>query len=117
MTPVGRPEVGPTIQIRLTEETLATLDAIAARRSISRAEVVRQLVEVGIRHQADLLDAVDYAAYLRERMLASGIRTTAELAQRTGVNQSTISRWMLGRTKPDARGREQVETALNDATS
>src|SRR5437660_4338793 len=101
MTPTGRPEIGPAIQIRLTEETLDTLDRIAGRRQISRAEVARQLLEVGIRHQADLLDSVDFGAYLRGRMQAAGIRTTAELAQRAGISQSTVSRWLLGQSRPD----------------
>ncbi|AYE99573.1 hypothetical protein C0J29_31935 (plasmid) [Mycobacterium paragordonae] len=43
--PVGRPEVGRPVNIRLGDELLAKVDAYAAGEGIKRAEAVRQLVQ------------------------------------------------------------------------
>jgi len=44
MTPVGRPEIGPAINIRLPDDLLAAVDAKAKRLGYSRAEVIRMLL-------------------------------------------------------------------------
>ena len=44
----GRPEIGPVIQVRLPEELLAKVDAVAMRDDLSRAEAVRQLLDRGL---------------------------------------------------------------------
>lgn len=41
--PVGRPPIGPTIQIRYDPEQLAMLDEYAHKHGLSRAEALRQL--------------------------------------------------------------------------
>jgi len=40
----GRPPVGPKIQVRVDSELLNMIDAAAAERGISRAELVRQIL-------------------------------------------------------------------------
>ena len=40
----GRPEIGPTIQVRLPEDLLAQIDAKAEAENVSRAEMVRALL-------------------------------------------------------------------------
>jgi hypothetical protein len=44
MTPAGRPEIGQPINIRLPEELLARVDALATEESVSRAEEIRRLL-------------------------------------------------------------------------
>ena len=44
MTPVGRPEIGQPINIRLGDELLAHVDAKARRQGISRAELIRMIL-------------------------------------------------------------------------
>jgi len=44
----GRPEIGPTVQIRLPEEMLARLDAEAQRTGEKRAEIIRRFVADGL---------------------------------------------------------------------
>ena len=41
----GRPEIGPAIGVRLTEEMLGQLDAAAKVAEVSRAEIIRRLLE------------------------------------------------------------------------
>lgn len=41
---MGRPPIGPAIQVRLTAGQLAKLDRLAAKAQVSRAEMIRQLV-------------------------------------------------------------------------
>ena len=41
----GRPPVGPRIDIRLTPDVLAVLDAEAAELDVSRAELVRSIID------------------------------------------------------------------------
>jgi hypothetical protein len=41
----GRPEIGPVIQVRLPEELLERVDALAGQTGASRAETIRQLLE------------------------------------------------------------------------
>jgi predicted DNA-binding protein len=112
MTPSGRPEIGPPIQIRLSEETIAALDALAARKDVSRSEVIRQLLEVGIKRHRELMEDVDFAVHVATRLNQIGI-TAAEFARRTGVGNSTISRWLSGASRPDSRTRRKVDEALD----
>ncbi|WP_210731560.1 ribbon-helix-helix domain-containing protein [Mycobacterium intracellulare] len=49
MTPMGRPEVGAPINVRLGDELLAQVDAYAAEHGIKRAEAIRQIVQAGLR--------------------------------------------------------------------
>lgn len=112
MTPIGRPEIGPLIQIRLNEETLATIDELAESRQASRAEIARQLIDIGLTHQDELGGPVDFPDYLIRRMHEAGITSRAELAQRAGISASTISRWMSGAAVPDNRGRAALEAGF-----
>lgn len=48
MTPVGRPEIGAPINVRLGNDLLAEVDAYAAELGFSRAEAIRQLVRVAM---------------------------------------------------------------------
>jgi hypothetical protein len=41
----GRPAVGPEIKVRLPADTLADLDYVAERASMTRASVVRYIVD------------------------------------------------------------------------
>ena len=45
----GRPEVGPAIQVRLPGDLLARLDTRAEAEGVSRAEMVRQLLETALK--------------------------------------------------------------------
>jgi hypothetical protein len=40
----GRPEVGPCVKVRLPEETLADVDAMAERNGVSRAAQIRAMI-------------------------------------------------------------------------
>lgn len=51
MSPVGRPEVGTPINVRLGDELLTEVDAYAQVEGISRAEAIRQLVQRGLRRK------------------------------------------------------------------
>lgn len=44
MSPVGRPEIGQPINIRLGDKLMAAVDRMADRQGMSRAEVVRMLL-------------------------------------------------------------------------
>ncbi|MEV6309948.1 CopG family transcriptional regulator [Streptomyces sp. NPDC051840] len=44
----GRPSIGPKVETRLPQDVLATVDALAKSRSMSRADLLRQLVERGL---------------------------------------------------------------------
>lgn len=44
----GRPEIGPAIQVRLPEDLLAAVDAKAEAENVSRAEMVRTLLDEAI---------------------------------------------------------------------
>lgn len=44
MTPAGRPEIGPPINVRLGDDLLAAVDAKADRLGVSRAEVIRMIL-------------------------------------------------------------------------
>jgi metal-responsive CopG/Arc/MetJ family transcriptional regulator len=44
MSPAGRPEIGAPINIRLGDELLAAVDAVAEQRGTSRAEVIRTIL-------------------------------------------------------------------------
>lgn len=48
MTPAGRPEVGPKVEARLNENTLAEVDALAERTHSSRADTLRHLITHGL---------------------------------------------------------------------
>lgn len=41
---VGRPPVGPAVQVRFSAELLSRIDAWAAENHCSRAEAIRRLV-------------------------------------------------------------------------
>lgn len=41
---MGRPKIGKPINIRLTDELLAVVDAEAARLGVSRAEAIRAIL-------------------------------------------------------------------------
>jgi hypothetical protein len=45
MSPVGRPEIGTPINLRLGDELLAAIDAKAKRQGMSRAALIRLLLE------------------------------------------------------------------------
>jgi hypothetical protein len=52
---MGRPpgtKFGETIPARLEPETVASLDAWAAARDVSRSEAIRRLVELGLKAKA-----------------------------------------------------------------
>jgi len=40
----GRPEIGPSVQVRMTRDTIAALDAIAMKREVPRAELIREII-------------------------------------------------------------------------
>jgi hypothetical protein len=44
----GRPSVGPKVETRLDEKTLAQVDARAGKEGVSRAEMLRRLVVAGL---------------------------------------------------------------------
>ena len=48
MTPVGRPEIGTPINVRLGNDLLAEVDEYASGLGVSRAEAIRQLVRVAM---------------------------------------------------------------------
>lgn len=48
----GRPEIGPTIQVRLPENLLTQVDARADAEGVSRAEMVRMLLAKALDQQA-----------------------------------------------------------------
>jgi predicted DNA binding CopG/RHH family protein len=45
MAPAGRPEIGQPINVRLGDGLLAAVDAKASRLGVSRAELIRTLLE------------------------------------------------------------------------
>lgn len=47
--PVGRPAVGRKCEFRVTWDTLATVDGRAAKEGVARAEMLRRLIEAGLR--------------------------------------------------------------------
>jgi hypothetical protein len=49
MTPMGRPEVGKQISVRLGGELLAQADAYAEAQRIKPADAIRQLAQRGLR--------------------------------------------------------------------
>ena len=51
MTPVGRPEIGTPINVRLGDELLAAVDAKANRLGISRAEMIRMLLADSLQNE------------------------------------------------------------------
>ena len=55
MSPAGRPEIGQPINIRLGDDLLSRVDALASDKQISRAESIRRLI-------AAALDGSDRAA-------------------------------------------------------
>lgn len=50
----GRPATGkdPLITMRLPEEMIAQLDARAAAANVSRSEIVRRMIEAGLRKRS-----------------------------------------------------------------
>jgi predicted transcriptional regulator len=56
----GRPRVGPQVAIRLPTDLLARIDAIAAERGRTRAEVIRRALSrvLSRREAAQVIDAV-----------------------------------------------------------
>jgi hypothetical protein len=44
----ARPVVGTKVEVRLPDDTLNRLDAIAKLRSVSRAEIIREMVVAGL---------------------------------------------------------------------
>ncbi|MFF2852635.1 ribbon-helix-helix protein, CopG family [Streptomyces sp. NPDC058001] len=74
--PVGRPEIGPKLEVRVSDETLAGIEADAQRRQISRAQWLRAAVEqalpydvladLGRSQLADSLATLDANTGLRE---------------------------------------------------
>jgi hypothetical protein len=42
---VGRPAIGPNVQVRLTPATIARVDEIAAREGVTRSDVIRRMIE------------------------------------------------------------------------
>jgi metal-responsive CopG/Arc/MetJ family transcriptional regulator len=44
MSPAGRPEIGQPINIRLGDDLLAAVDAMANQRGVSRAEIIREIL-------------------------------------------------------------------------
>ncbi|WP_416520089.1 CopG family transcriptional regulator [Streptomyces achromogenes] len=44
----GRPTVGPKVEVRLDHETLAQVDALAAKKDVTRAEMLRRLIVSGL---------------------------------------------------------------------
>lgn len=62
---VGRPSIGPKVQVRIPDEQIAQLDQRAAGAGIDRTELIRQFVATGLR-------SVDVrAAQLDEQMAAA----------------------------------------------
>ena len=49
MSPVGRPEIGQPINIRLGNDLLSRVDAFAEHEHINRAEAIRRLVARGLK--------------------------------------------------------------------
>jgi predicted DNA binding CopG/RHH family protein len=45
MSPAGRPEIGQPINVRLGDELLVAVDAKAERLGISRAEMIRTILD------------------------------------------------------------------------
>lgn len=48
MSPVGRPEVGTPINVRLGDELLADIDDRAAKFGVSRAEMIRRMLRAAV---------------------------------------------------------------------
>jgi len=50
----GRPPTGsdPLITIRLARGTIDALDTVAERKGASRSEIIRQLIEVGLKRRS-----------------------------------------------------------------
>jgi metal-responsive CopG/Arc/MetJ family transcriptional regulator len=48
MTPVGRPEIGTPINVRLGDDLLAKVDAHAQAGGVSRASIIRSLVAAAL---------------------------------------------------------------------
>lgn len=48
MSPVGRPEIGPAINIRLGYALMREVDTYAEEQGLKRAEAIRDLVRRGL---------------------------------------------------------------------
>jgi metal-responsive CopG/Arc/MetJ family transcriptional regulator len=70
MTPVGRPEIGQPINIRLGDALLAKVDGFAETYGISRAEAIRRILASP---QIELTQIEREAA--EDRISADGIAT------------------------------------------
>lgn len=51
--PAGRPEVGPQIKVRLPEEVIAAVDALAAAEGITRSAWIRACVSAAVDERRD----------------------------------------------------------------
>lgn len=64
MTPMGRPEIGPPINVRLGDTLLTHVDRYAKDENISRADAIRRLVLTSLlshpRYGQALLDDPNY---------------------------------------------------------
>jgi hypothetical protein len=54
---VGRPSIGPKVQVRFADEQIAQLDQRAEALGVDRSEMVRRYVAAGLRQPAIALDA------------------------------------------------------------
>lgn len=48
MSPGGRPPIGPAINMRFPEDQLARIDELAELEGISRAEMIRRLIDEAV---------------------------------------------------------------------
>lgn len=52
MSPVGRPEIGTPVNVRLGADLLAKVDRYANAEGVSRAEAIRELLQRALRKHA-----------------------------------------------------------------
>lgn len=98
MTPVGRPEIGQPINVRLGDGLLTRVDAYAATYEISRAEAIRRMLTSP---QIELTQFEHEAA--EDRLTADGVPTLRRSARAIvtavtdAINHERASMFQIGR--------------------
>jgi transcriptional regulator with XRE-family HTH domain len=83
----------------------------ARRRAGTRAEGPAAAIVRQIRKPADSGSSQDWAGYLESAMRGAGL-TQAELARRSGLAESMVSRWLRGLNQPDVPNLRRVGPVL-----
>lgn len=101
MTPAGRPQIGTPINVRLGDGLLAAVDAKANRLGISRAEMIREVLDDSLRERNPMTD-------IDRRAVVGLVQTLNDLADKACAQKGEYGQGLQAAYERAAEHAEEI---------